>query len=162
MYRRASRHHKKIGWPEFGLLCAVVLAIAPATMWWRQYYVPEWRRTGGQITACETSRVHYNAQDYRAKAIVSYRYTVGVAQYTGRFEGFWPEVGGPNALPPSAVDQLKDGNREIVVFYDPANPSRSRLHPEDATTSPFWPVLTAAGLLMAGAYTLIAYPAWRA
>ena len=140
----------------------MALAIAPATIWWGQHFTPEWKQTAGYITSSEVSRTHYNAQDYRAKANVSYEYSVGMAKYVGRFEGFWPEVGSPNALAPSEIDNLKVPKKAVVVFYDPGRVERSTLHPNSGDTSPFWIVLTAAGLCIAGAYTFFVYPAWRA
>lgn len=162
MQQRAIRRHKKVGWPEVWLACSVALAVVPATLWWRQQYAPEWKRTAGTIASSDFARVHYNAQDYRTKARVSYEYSVGMAKYAGVFDGFWPEVGGPNALAPSDIEQLQTPHKEVFVFYDPDNPARSTLHPEQTGSSPLWPVLTIAGLCLAAAYTFIAYPAWRA
>ncbi|NUM54477.1 MAG: DUF3592 domain-containing protein [Candidatus Hydrogenedentes bacterium] len=162
MPHRVSRRHRKIGWPEVWLIGVVALAIFPATVWWQQQYKPEWKRTGGQITSSELTRSHYNAQDYRTIAKVTYRYSVGMAKYTGRFDGLWPEVASPNALAPAEIDKLKEPNREVIVFYDPADAARSTLHPDTSGPSPLWIVLAAAGLCIAGAYTFLIYPAWRA
>jgi hypothetical protein len=158
---RNTRHHRKFGWPELWLVCLIVLAVGPPTVWWQRQYKPDWKKTAGHITASESKRVHYNAQDYRMLARVSYEYTVGMAKYTGNFDGFWPEIGSPNALAPAEIDTLKQPKKEVVVFYDPDHAERSTLHLDNTTVSPFWVVLTAAGLAIAGAYTFFVYPAWR-
>ena len=162
MQHRVRRSRKKVGWPEVWLVCSIALAIAPVTVWWRQHYKPEWKKTSGHITSSEFSRAQYNAQENRTKTKVSYEYLVGMAKYAGRFDGYWPESGSPNALAPTEIDTLKEPQREVFVFYNPADPARSTLHPDANGVSPLWIVLIAACLCIAGAYTFVVYPAWRA
>jgi hypothetical protein len=162
MQHRVRRSRKKLGWPEAWLVCSIALAIVPATVWWRQHYKPEWKQTTGQITSSELSNMHYNAETNRTKAKVSYEYTVGMAKYMGHFDGYWPAVGSPNALAPSEIEKLTEPKKELIVFYNPANAARSELHQGSGKASPFWLVLAAAGLCIAGVYTFLVYPAWRA
>jgi len=162
MQYRATRRHKRMGWPEVWLVISIALAVAPATVWWRTQYQPEWRTTAGEITSSTFTRVHYNAQDYRVKVQASYTYTAGLVNYAGSFDGFWPEVGSPNAHAPEDVERLVAPRAPVAVYYNPAYPARSTLYRQPSGASPLWPVLTAAGLCVAGAYTLIVYRAWRA
>ncbi len=162
MQHRARRRHRKLGWPEVWLVSLVVIAFAPAMAWWNEQHQPDWVKTSGNVTAAEFQRMHYNAQNYLTKVDVTYDYTVGMGKYSGEFNGYWPEVGGPNALAPSEIETLKEPKREVVVFYNPANVERSTLHPNARKSSPLWIVLTVAGFCIAGAYTFFVYPAWRA
>lgn len=144
------------------LVCVAALAIAPATVWWKQQFKPDWKQTAGHITSSEIQRVQYTPRDYRPITKVSYEYSVGFANYTGKFDGFWPEVNSPNALPAEDIDSLKTPKREVIVFYDPANAARSTLHPVGSGASPLWIVLALTGMCIAAAYTFLVYPAWRA
>ena len=162
MAYRPSRKHRKIGWPEFWLVCLFAATVTPATIWWQQHYKPAWQKTGGVVRSWEISKMHYNALDYRTKAKVEYEYLVGVVKYVGQFEGFWPEVGTPNAVTPAELQAASQIGKELVVYYDPNHPERSQPFQEDTGPGLIWMILSAAGLACTIFYTFAVYPHLRA
>lgn len=140
---------------------AALMAATAASLYVRAYYQPDWRQTAAKILHAEVKNTHYNAQDYRAKVTVSYEYVAGLTTQKGHYVGFWPEVGGPNALPPGDINKLFEPGHVLVAFYDPRDPSRSELHPQLRGPTLVHFLATVAGFVLAGAYTLFVYPKWR-
>jgi len=136
-------------------------AIAAATSYVRAYYQPEWRQTAATVLHAEVKDTHYNAQDYRPKVTVSYEYVAGLTTHRGQYVGFWPEMGGPNALVPSELRKLTEPGHTLVAFFDPRDPSRSELHPHLRGPTLVHFLTTVAGIVLAGGYALFVYPRLR-
>jgi len=153
--------HRKAGLPEFLLVCALVLAVVPLTIVWIDFNQPEWPGTGGWVMSGDIVTTHYNAPDYKEKVTVHYEYLVGGGSYKGEFVGLWPEVGSPNALPVTELDRLKNKGYPLVVFYNPAKPSQSRLHTRSQGDPILLVLIAGICVVTAGLYAFVFYPAWR-
>ncbi|MBX7258281.1 MAG: DUF3592 domain-containing protein [Candidatus Hydrogenedentes bacterium] len=161
MSLRKRHRWRKPGIAEVLFVLAVVVAMLPISYWWLRLNRPVWNNAPGSILSGKILSTHYNAERYDPKVRAQYQYLVGTVTFQGTFEGFWPEVGSPNALPPDRLEEITKPGHPLVVAYDPANPQRSVLHPllEESQLKYF--LLSVAGLLVGGAYCLIIYPAWR-
>ncbi|HRI88299.1 MAG TPA: DUF3592 domain-containing protein [Candidatus Hydrogenedentes bacterium] len=154
---RSRRSHRKFGWPEFWFLVLVASVIGSATIWWQQHLRPKWRETAGVILEWQGSSAGANAK----KANVTYEYTVGLTKYTGKFDGFWPEMGTPNAIARDRIGEMPKPGAKIVVYYDPNDDSRSDIMPHGAKPSPLLLTLSIALACAVAGYTFVVYPAWR-
>jgi len=157
-------HHKtrrKPGLPDLVGLALLGLVCIPAILWWRAGIQPDWVRTGGRILECNLVRTHYNAEDSPTKVSVQYEYTTLSGTYAGSWSGFWPNVHSPNQLAYDRVEELQRPGFPLVVLYDPANPSQSRLHNVNDTQGIFYGLIFA--LVLAGAffYFVRIYPGWK-
>ena len=157
---RQTRHKKRFGLPE---LIAIVLAVGvvlTATWWWEANSFPTHREADGILTRAETHLEHYNAADLRLKTSVDYEYHAEGRAFTGHWEGFWPEVGDPNARPEDRFAEIVKG-LHVVVQYDLFDPSRSTIHPL-ANGLPSLPSFVVTLMcILALTYCLIGYPALR-
>lgn len=152
---------RRTGWPEVGLLAVLGLAIVLATSWWSQHYRAAWPSVGGVVVSASLAPKHYNAEDYRTHVVVDYEFTVGMARFTGRFDGHWPAVGGPNALPPEELESRLKAGTPVQVYYHPSDPARSVLHPERVKASPYLFLAMLVAIGMATLYTFVVYPRLR-
>ena len=159
---RRKRHRRKPGFAEVLFVLALVIALFPVSYWWAHLNQPNWNRAPGSIVSGVILNTHYNAERYDPKVSAQYQYLVGTVTYQGSYEGFWPEVGSPNALPPDRLEEVSKPGHPLVVSYDPGNPGRSVLHPILQESQLTYFLLTVAGLLVGGGYCLVVYPAWRA
>jgi hypothetical protein len=150
-----------LGFPEFLLVCALVLAVAPLTLFWVMLNVPEWPATGGWVVSGEVATTHYNAQDYARKVSVAYEYRIGSVTYKGEFVGLWPSVGSPNALPPQEIEAITHQGHPLTVFYNPNDPSRSRLHTRGNENRLSLLLLSGCCVALSGIYCFFVYPVWR-
>ena len=153
--------YRKAGLPEVLLVCAMILAVAPLTLVWFSLNQPEWPGTGGWVLSGEIVTTHYNAPDYKQKATVHYEYLIGGASYKGEFVGFWPDVGSPNALPVTELDRLKQKGYPLTVFYNPSDPSQSRLHTRGHDDQLILFLIAGFCVGLAALYAFVVYPAWR-
>jgi hypothetical protein len=158
-YLQTSR--RKTGLPEFLLVCAIVMAVAPLTFVWISLNQPEWPAAGGWVLSGEIVTTHYNAPDYKEKVTVNYEYLVGGANYRGEFVGLWPDVGSPNALLPDELERITRKGHPLTVFYDPTDPARSRLHSRGHDNQLSLILIAGCCVVLAGAYAFVAYPALR-
>ncbi|MCC6698282.1 MAG: DUF3592 domain-containing protein [Candidatus Hydrogenedentes bacterium] len=157
----SRRRFRKLGFPEFLLVCALLLAVAPLTLFWLFLNVPEWPATGGWVVSGEVESTHYNAQDYARKVNVAYEYRVGSVAYKGAFVGLWPGVGSPNALAPENIKSVTEQGHPLTVFYNPNDPSRSRLHTRGTENRLSLFLIAGCCVALSGIYCFLVYPAWR-
>ncbi|GMV99251.1 MAG: hypothetical protein AMXMBFR84_03900 [Candidatus Hydrogenedentota bacterium] len=152
---------RRPGLPEALAVAALLGALAPLLAWLYYSVQPAWVATGGHVTSGSVELLHYNATDVRPKVNLTYEYDVLGNTFAGRFEGLWPETHSPNALLPADLKYLAQPGYTLVVLYDPANPDESRLHYLGNEESMPYALLSIAGFIVAGAYCLFVYPAWR-
>lgn len=160
MALRQSKHKSKFGLPEIVAILLAVLVIFAATWWWESNTIPTHREADGILTQAETHLEHYNAADMRLKTSVDYEYHAEGRMFTGHWEGFWPEVGDPNALPEERFKEIVKG-MHVVVQYDVFDPSRSTIHPLADGLPDLPAALALVTCFAAMAYCLIGYPALR-
>lgn len=122
------KRFQRPGLPEAVGVALLGLAVTCAALWWRGRDRIEWRRTAGEVVRCEFRRVHYNAPDSPYRVEIAYAYSLNGVRYTGEWSGYWPQIESPNALPEHRVRELEEEGYPLVVFYDPSDASRSRLH----------------------------------
>lgn len=161
MTLRKRRHRRKPGVAEVLFILALFAAVTPISFWWMRLNRPIWNNAPGSIVSGTVLSTHYNAERYDPKVRAQYQYLVGTVTFRGTFEGFWPDVGSPNALPPERLQEITAPGHPLVVAYDPENPRRSVLHPIVEESQLKYFLLTVAGLMLAGGYCLVIYPAWR-
>jgi len=155
-----TRRHRS-GLPDFLLVFAILAAIVPLTAVWFSINQPDWPEAGGWITSGNVVKTHYNAPDYKEKVTVAYEYVIGGATYTGEFVGLWPEVGSPNALPPAELENVTQHGYPLTVFYDPDDPTRSRLHTRGHDDQLSLILIAGCCVILAGVYAFVVYPVWR-
>lgn len=161
----ALKHRKKLRGPGLPELTAVLLGLAVAACFWmlgKEANKPGWARAPGRVEHCDIRRTHYNAEPSDNKVQLVYSYVVGAARFQGSWQGFWPRVHSPNALPEGNVEVLKTPNYPLVVLYDPLRPSRSDLHIPDARKVVPYTLLTFAALMVLLFYLMQIYPRWKA
>ncbi len=158
-YLRTKR--RKAGLPEFLLVFAMIAAIVPLTVVWYSLNQPDWPAAGGWVLSGKIVNTHYNAPDYKQKVTVDYEYLIGGANYKGEFVGLWPDVGSPNALPPSELEKITQKGYPLTVFYDPDDPTRSRLHTRGHDDQLSLILIAGCCVVLAGVYAFVVYPAWR-
>lgn len=156
-----KRRLQRPGLPELVALAAVVAAIVTAVAWLNSATAPELRQTTGTINSCDIRLTHYNAASVLPKVFLTYTYSIAGVDYTGGWQGFWPETDSPDALAPDKLDILKSPGRGISVFYNPANPQQSFLHGPTAGFPALYAFAAAGATLAAAAYVLRIYPAWK-
>ena len=158
---RRRRHHTRPGLPEFVEIALVILAIAGAGLWWRNVDHEVWPNTVGSVLSCDIQNMHYNATQYANRVDIRYEYTAGGRPYLGHWTGYWPIMGSPNALPRARMNELKTKGFPLTVMYNPANPSRSRLHDTPAGLRPAFAAMTLIAIALSFAFTVFIYPRWR-
>ena len=155
-----ARHNKKFGLPELIAILLAGFVVLAATWWWESNTIPSHREADGILTRAETHLEHYNAADLRLKTSVDYEYHAEGRMFTGHWEGFWPEVGDPNALTEDRFSEIVKG-MHVVVQYDLFDPSRSTIHPLAEGLPSLPAVLALTACIAALAYCLFGYPALR-
>lgn len=158
---RRRRHRKRLGLPEYVEVALVVVAIASAGLWWRNVDHEVWPNTVGNVLSCKIESLHYNATRYANLVDIRYEYSAGGRPYLGHWRGYWPIVGSPNALPRTRMNELKTKGFPLTVMYNPANPSRSRLHDTPAGLRPAFAITTLVAIALSFAFTAYVYPKWR-
>ncbi len=139
---------------------ALVGTLVAALLWWRGAPPIDWVATSGRVGNCTIESVHYNAPDQMRRVTMDYTYRVGGAVYEGAWSGIWPEILSPNALPSTRVDELREPNHKLVVYYDRSNPYRSRLHDEPSPSRVYgWAVAGAGTATLI--YCAMVYPRWK-
>jgi hypothetical protein len=122
---------------------------------------PNWQTTAGSVLSGTIEQTHYNAERYDSKVRLRYQYLAGEIVYEGAFEGFWPEIGGGNALDATRLGEITKSGRPLVVSYDPEHPRHSTLFPDQEKSQLGYFLFSLGGLIAGGAYCLVAYPAMR-
>jgi len=161
MALRPRRRLRSPGLPEFVAAFLLVMAGIPAALWLHSVHQPDWEQTTGQVVSCTIRSTHYNAQPNRAKLDLVYDYHANGIPYREHWTGMWPHGEGPNALPIGRLDELKQAGYPLTVLYDPQNPSSSRLHETGKDRQLYYGILAPVMLVLALAYCLKGYPAWR-
>ena len=93
---------------------------------------------------------------------VEYRYVVNGVSYRSVWDGSWPRSYSPNALSGPALRDLSDPGYSLFVWFDPAEPSRSRLHGGRGSGDVIWRRLVLGGALVIWLVVLRAYPGLKA
>lgn len=159
-FTRRSRKQKP-GLPELVLLLLVGLTAYCAFNWEKTLGEPGWEKTNGWVTSCEIKKTHYNAQPSDDKVAITYNYDAHAGTYPGSWEGYWPRIHSPNALPEGNIEVLKQPNYPLIVMFDPHDPSKSRLHNPDSDRQITWVILTFGAGVALAFYLIRIYPAWR-
>jgi len=146
--------------PEALAAAVLILAVAATAWWLRDVNQPEWQQTMGTVRGFVRQSTHYNAPDYQEKVYVTYEYSAETIQHTGKWEGFWPETESPNALPAERLAELAETGNPLVVFFDPRDPARSRLHGGASDRSLALALLAFGTFALALAYCGVIYPKW--
>lgn len=139
----------------------LLLVAMMGDLWRRAALEPEWIETAGKITDARVEYVHYNAEPDAKKSHVDYEYYVGTATFHGTWEGLWPRVHSPNAVPDGRVEDWLKPGRDLVVFFDPANIHRSRLHDAGRDRAVLYMLLTFGSILLLVVYCVKFYPLWK-
>ncbi|NIA15765.1 MAG: DUF3592 domain-containing protein [Nitrospiraceae bacterium] len=155
------RRLQRPGLPEFVVMLLVGLAVVPAMLWCQRNTRPEYKKTEGRVKNCEIRLTHYNADNMLSKVKLTYTYSAGPATMTGVWEGYWPSAESPNALPQNKLDLLRTENYPLVVLYDPADPSKSRLHYPGAVPHTMYGVVALTAALGVVLYLATGYPMWK-
>ena len=156
-----KRRLRRPGLPEWVAVAALAVAVIPAVMWVEATTSPSLSQTTGRCLSCTIRLTHYNAVNNLPKVYLTYAYSVGTAEFTGQWEGFWPATNSPNALPPDKLDQLKTTGYPLTVFYDPSNPRQSYLHVPGPSSPALHAFFAIAAALAAFTYIVRIYPAWK-
>ena len=161
MSLQRRKKHLKVGAPEAvaGLLFALVLL--PAVLWWGANLQPAWSRVAGYVVACDLTHHAYSQDKWPDEVQLTYAYTVNGHPYTGRYQGAWPQAHSPNAMPKQELRKLQERDFPVLIFYDPTDPAHSMLHYTSSLQPVTYQRLTIAALVLALAYFIKVYPAWR-
>ena len=160
MFHR-RRSMGRLGAPEVVGVVLLTLVAAALFVWSRVTFFSNWRETTGYVTQGEVVPPYDRMDPGEPEVRLTYRYEVEGTGYEGRYEGFWPEAGGPNALHGKRVEGLTQPGHGLQVHYDGGHPERSRLlHPGHAAEATYL-VLAGALLAVSVGYWLLAYPQLR-
>lgn len=155
------RHYRRPGLPEFLALILVLAALFAVIEWWLSATTAQYRETQGHVLRCTQHATHYNATDLFPKVTIEYEYDVGLKTYMGSWEGSWPSIDSPNALPPDKVAETLTAGHSLVVLYDPDNPSQSLIHHPSAGSSRLYSIVAAFAGGIALVYLIFIYPNWK-
>lgn len=155
------RHIRKPGLPELAVVIGLTSAAVFGGLWYGSLGAENWRRTTGWIARVHIRNIHYNATEDAARIRLTYRYEVGGIPYVQEWDGLWPIVDSPNALPPDRIRELEVADYPLVILYDPANPSRSALHQVSQGDRKLYQNLAVASFLFTFLYLGTIYPRWK-
>lgn len=155
-----NKRQLRFGLAELVALLLVLLALAPALLYWRASLEPAWRQTVGTVVASSIDPVEYSRDPRSRQVELTYEYTAHGQSFTGNWQGFWPQVHSPNALPHSQMDRLKPGHT-LKVYFDPVQPSENLLHYTGSIRPATYGRITMGALVLVLAYFVAVYPRWR-
>ncbi len=151
-----------MGWPEGLFIILIIATMIPAfALAARPQDGVVWAQAPGYITSGTRESVHFNSQLNDDKITVTYEYTVDGINYDGTWSGFWPPLGGYNALDPDSIDSLLAGEIPITVSYDPAEPAIHQTHPESSLSWIVFMMLFILGMASTFFYVTVLYPRIR-
>ena len=152
---------QRAGLPEFVAAALMGLVVVSALCWWKERSRPLWSEAEGRVVACEIRQTHFNAPATRQKVAVTYEYAVGGIRFVRQWEGYWPKVHSPNALPDGRIEALRHKGYPLVVLFDPSNPGSSQLHNPNPERSLWLQGLALGTVLASLVYFVKLYPAWK-